>query len=138
MDEHIKAIVSKASGTDFLSSIGGRLFLDKAPQGTEFPYVVFFIVYGGPDEAFGRKGRNILVQFSIFSASPGGAEIAGIYNALRKVYDDCTLTITGHGCIWMHEMNFTTAMDDADTVGATTAVRHWISEYEIITQENGS
>ena len=134
MTNIIKAIFSKATGSTLSSLVGGRIYRKRAPQGAEFPYVVYFIVVGTSDDAFKQKGRNILFQFSIYSISQEGTEITAIYNALHSLYDDCSLSITGHTAIGMKETNFTTMTDDITGPEGETEAEHWAVEFELLTE----
>jgi len=135
MDNILTAIFSKATGSTLSSLVGGRVYLDRAPQEAEFPYVVYFPVVVVPDDAFKQKGRNILFQFSIYSTSRSAVEISAIYNALHSLYDDCSLSITGHTAIGMKETNYTTGVDDITTPSGEAQVKHWPVEFELITEE---
>lgn len=42
------AIYSKFSGSALSTDVGGRMFKLEAPQDTEMPYVVFFVVSNVP------------------------------------------------------------------------------------------
>jgi len=114
--------------------------LDQAPDGAEFPDVVFLIVSGIPDDVFAKKGRSILIQFSLFSASAGATEITDMYNDLHDLLDDKSLTIPPTGTvtdtlIWMHETNLVTMTEDITVADATQTVKHWAVDFEVVTQE---
>jgi hypothetical protein len=118
----------------FYNDINGRLYRNRAPAETEFPYAVYFIVSGTPDDVFNKKGRNILIQFSLFSASESAVEITTMYNDLHSLFDDCTLTITSNTLIDMHETNLTTMVEDITVADGTTTVKHYAVDFEIITE----
>jgi hypothetical protein len=111
----LTAIFGKFANSSFSNDIGGRIFLDEAPTGTEFPYCVYFIVTGTPDNAFQKKGKEVLIQFSLFSSSQSAAEITGMYNDLISLFDECTLTITSTIFNNMHWSNLTTMTEDITT-----------------------
>lgn len=136
MQNLITAIYSKFSGSAFSTDCGGRIFLDQAPEGTEWPYCVFFIVSGTPDKTFTEHYTNTLIQFSLFSASSGAAEITTMYADLVSLLDECSLSITGSTLVWMRESNLTTMVEDITVADATTQVRHWACDYEIMTSLN--
>ncbi|MFH2074905.1 MAG: DUF3168 domain-containing protein [Pseudomonadota bacterium] len=138
----LTAIMSKiTTGPSALSSdVGGRIFLDQAPDGVEFPYVVFFIVSGIPDDVFAKKGRSILIQFSLFSASAGATEITTIYRDLKALFDECAMTIPPTGTetdklVWMKRTNLTTMVEEITVADATQTVKHWAVDFEVVTQE---
>ena len=137
MNNILTAITTKLSGSDFLSDVGGRVFIDEYPadeQPATYPYAIFFIVSGVPDDVFNKKGRDILMQFSLFSASKGLTEITNMYNDLHSLFDDCTFSITSNTLIWMHEENLTTMMDKLTINNAAQTVKHWAVDYSLITR----
>lgn len=134
MNNLLTSLVTKMAGSNLFNDVGGRIFLDDAPQECEFPYIVFFIVSGIPDDVFAKKGKNILIQFSLFSASLGATEITTIYNDLHSLFDDSTFSITSNTLVWCHEQNLTTMVEDITVADATQQVKHWAVDYEINTQ----
>lgn len=128
------AIMTKISGSAFSSGIGSRIFLDQAPDGVEFPYAVFFLVVGTPDDVFNKKGRDLLIQFSLFSASQGATEITTMYNNLHSLFDDAAFSITSNTLIWCRETNLTTMVEEIVVNNATQVVKAWHVDFEIITR----
>lgn len=135
MNNLLQAIMTKISGSALSSDVGGRIFLDEAPDGVEFPYVVFFIVSDVPEDAFAKDGEVVTIQFSLFSASQGAAEITDMYADLKALFDDCAMTITSNTLIWCRRVNMTTMMEDALVNSATQLVSHWAVDYELTTVE---
>ena len=140
MNNLLQAIYGKFTDSALSSDVSGRIFLDQAPDGAEFPDVVFLIVSGIPDDVFAKKGRSILIQFSLFSASAGATEITDMYNDLHDLLDDKSLTIPPTGTvtdtlIWMHETNLVTMTEDITVADATQTVKHWAVDFEVVTQE---
>ncbi len=136
MKNLLTAIKTKLATSTLASDVGGRIYLDQAPQGCEFPYVVYFIVSGVPDDCFARDGESVLIQFSLFSASSGATEIGTMYADLRALLDDCTFTITSNRLIWFRRVNLTTMVEEITVANAAQAVRHWAVDYEITIQES--
>ena len=132
----LTAIYSKTSGSALSSDVGGRIFLDRAPDGCEFPYVVFFVVSGVPDRTFSEHYTNTLIQFSLFSASSSAVEITDMYADLKALFDEQPLTITGSTLVWMKENNLTTMADDITVADATQAVKSWHVDFEVLTSLN--
>jgi hypothetical protein len=132
----LTAIYGKFTGSAFSSDVGGRIYLDQAPDGCEFPYCVFFIVSGTPEKTFTEHYTNTLIQFSLFSASSSAAEITTMYADLKALLDECALTITGSTLVWMREANLTTMMDEITVGDATNQVRHWAVDFEVRTSLN--
>jgi hypothetical protein len=116
--------MSKISGSALSTDVGGRIYLDNAPEdAAEFPYIVFFIVSGTPDKTFTENFTDILIQFSLFSDSSSVAEIADMYADLKALFDECTLSITGSTLVWMVETNLTTMVEDE--------IKHWAVDFSI-------
>jgi len=136
VDTLITAINAKWPGSALDSAVGGRVFLDQAPAGCEFPYVVWFIVSGVPDRTFTEHYTDALIQFSIFSASPGAVVITSIYNALVALFDECILTITGSTLVWMRETNMQTMVEDITVGDGTQSVKAWHVDFEVRTSLN--
>ena len=136
MNNLLTAIYGKVSGSALANDVSGRVYLDQAPQGVEFPYVVFFIVSGTPDRTFTERYTDTTIQFSIFSDSPAATEITNIYKDLKALYDECALTITSSSLVWMREQNLVTMVDDITTPDGTQEVKHWAVDFEIRTSLN--
>lgn len=129
----LTAIKSKFSGSTLSTDVGGRIYLDQAPQKAQFPYVVYFVVSGTPERTFTERYTNTLIQFSLFSASEGATEIATMCNDLKTLFDECSLTITSNSLVWMREANITTMLNDVTTVDGLQTVKHWACDYEVLT-----
>jgi len=136
MNNLITAITSKLSGSSLSTDVGGRIYLDRAPDDCAFPYVVFFVVSGTPERTYTEHYTITLIQFSLFSASPSAVEITGMYNDLVSLYDECTMTITGSTLVWMKEQNLTTMVEDITATDGTQNVKHWAVDFEIMTSLN--
>lgn len=137
MNNLLTALATKISGSTISTDVGGRIYLDQYPSDempATYPYVVYFIVSGVPDDVFSKKGKSILLQFSIFSASSGLSEITTIYNDLHTLFDDCSFAITSNTLIWMYEVNLTTMVEEITAIDGTQTVKHWAVDYEIVTQ----
>lgn len=136
MDALLTAIYSKLTGSALSSDVGGRIYLDEAPPGCEFPYIVFFIVSGVPDNAFNKSGESVTIQYSMFSASSGAAEITDMFNDLTALYDDAQLTVTGYSMIIMERQNLVTMVEEIETTEGKQAVKRWAVDYEAIIQKS--
>jgi hypothetical protein len=135
MDELIKAIITKLSGSTISSDVNGRVFLDRAPDGCEFPYIVFFVVSSVPDWQFSERFEDTLIQFSLFSNSESAVEITTMLKDLRALLDDCSMTITGDTLVWFRRQNITTMVEDITTTAGTQSVKHYAVDYEAKVQE---
>lgn len=126
------AIYSKASGSDFSSDIGGRLFKGRAPQGAEYPYAVFFVVTNRPEKTFSENYEDAIIQFSLFSTASGTTEIEDIYTHLKTLYDECTLSITDATLVWMQRDNAVFLAEDHTTPSGTAQVFAYHVDYSIL------
>ena len=77
------------------------LYLDKAPQGTEYPYIVYHRISGRPDWTFTEDMENTLLQFNIYDNNSSSATVNDIFEKFKAVYDWCTLDVTGWNSIYM-------------------------------------
>lgn len=136
MNALFTATMTKISGSALSSDVGGRIFLDQAPEGTEFPYIVFFIVSSVPEDTFVKDIENTIIQFSIFSASAGATEITTIYGHLKALFKDAKLTVTGGVNVALEQENLATMLEDITTPSGTETVKHWAVDYSIIVQES--
>ena len=136
MKNILTAIYSKFTGSDLSSYVGGRIYLDQAPESCEFPYVVYSVVSVIPDGVFAKKGKQSLVQFSLFSANPSAVEISTMHGYLKALFDDCSMTITSNTLLWMHEVNLTTMVEDITVGEGVQSVKHWAADYEVVTQDS--
>lgn len=118
------------SATSLYTDIGGRLFKSEAPEGAEFPYVVYFVVNDIPEYPGGKTIEQFLIQFSLFSSASSTTEIEDMLTHLRTLYDDCSLTITDNTLIYFIRGNLTTMRDEITTPAGTVGVFHYVQEYE--------
>lgn len=132
MNNLLASIMTKISGSTFSTDVGGRIFLDEAPHGSDYPYCVFFIVSDVPANTFSDLLDDILIQFSLFSESQGATEITTIYNDLVALFDNCSLTIATDTHIWMMRENLTTMVEDIETPSGNQRVKHWAVDYSIM------
>jgi len=84
----------------FYNALSGGLYLYEAPQNTDYPYAVFFLVSGEHDRYFsGPDFEEPVIQFSLFSDSESASEVTDLFTYLTALYDDCSLTVTGYTSI---------------------------------------
>lgn len=137
MNNILTAIMTKTTGSAFSTGVGGRIYLDEAPEGVAFPYVVFFIVSSTQDKTFTEHYTNSLIQFSLLSTSSGATEITSMYNNLQALFDECSLTVTGSALVWMREVNLLTSVEaEVITTAGTKGIKHWSVDFEILTSLN--
>ena len=115
------------------TDVDGRIFYKEAPQNSQFPYCVYFIISGIQDKTFTEHYTNTLIQFSLFSSSEGATEIATMYKDLKALFDECSMTITSNTLVWMREQNLTTMSEEITTVDGLQKVEHWAVDFEVLT-----
>jgi hypothetical protein len=138
MKDLLTAIMTKiTTGPSALySDVGGRVYLDQAPEGTVFPYVVIFIVSGVPADNFTDQIDDLLIQFSLFSESASVTEISTMYADLKTLFDNVSLAVTGCNMAWMKRENLTTITEDITTVNGNLPVKHWAVDYRILLEKS--
>lgn len=138
MNSIAAAIVSKAAGSAFLTSIGSRLRRGRAEQNEIYPYCVFLLPVNGDPlslSTFTEDIDDIMMQFSIFSSLHASSEAWTIYENLKSLYDGCTLTITGKTLLKMELAAIPPEMAEDHTVsGETVRVWHLPTEYRLVVQ----
>lgn len=135
MDALLTGLMTKLTGSALATQVGSRIYLDEAPEGVVFPYVVFFIVTGSPNDTFKNKLDDVLIQFSLFSTSKGATEITTMYNNLIAILDDAVLTISGFTHIWMIRQNLMTTTDEITTPTGTATCKHWAVDYSVMVEK---
>jgi hypothetical protein len=96
----IKALYDGTSGASLRALTGnGKLFQGLAPQGTALPYICFFMIDDTPDDTFTEEMSECRVQFSIFMKSGATNTIGQIQRALKVLYHEIALSITGYAHI---------------------------------------
>jgi hypothetical protein len=115
------------------------MFLDEAPADAEFPYIVYFIVSANLDKTFSEEYIDTMIQFSLFSAASGVAEISKMYIDLKDLFDEQEFEIDGSTLIWMKLVNMTTSIESLTTgnqppaTAGQTGIRHWSADFELKT-----
>ena len=136
IDTLLTALASKITGSAFSDGVVGRVWLDSSLPNPEYPYVLYQVISGSPNDTFAEDLEDVSVQFSIFSTSSSAAEIAAIYNNLETLFDDCVLTISGSVNIWTIRESFGTATYDIEaTPTGTATVKQWDVDYSILVQK---
>ena len=129
------AIFAKcAVGTDLYNDVAGKLFKARAPEGSEYPYIVFQVVSDVPEKTFSEEFENVVIQFSLFSVGESSVEVEDMFTDLKALYDECAFSITGSTLIWMKRANATLMIEDHTTKKGTIQVFHYAVDYDILTQ----
>jgi hypothetical protein len=130
IDRVAEGIKTKFTGSALAGNVTGIYFNDVPPQ-TDLPYVVFFDISNLNDDTFGRDGEFYRIQFSVFVQERSIVADNGmkeIYEDLRSLYDQATLTMTG----WTNYMCRFLAMHNMPTI---SGVLHRVVDYEVRTQK---
>ena len=109
------------------------MFKGRAPDGTSFPYVIFFVVTDMPDRTFTEDYENVIIQFSLFSTASGTTEIEDMFTHLKTLYDEKPFTITGSTLVWMRRSNTSFLVEDHTTPTGTQQVWHYAVDFEVLT-----
>ena len=130
------AIYAKCAGSSLDALINGQIFYGKVPAGTRYPYVVFFRVTGSQEWTFTENFDSPLVQFSVFSATATSSDEAHeIADAIKSLYDECSLSVTGETFLYMWLVNVIGPIDD-DSISQDGADGGWAChlDFEVKTQ----
>jgi hypothetical protein len=131
------ALYGKITGSAFSTSIGGRLYKNRAPQNPTWPYAMYFVITDVPQDLFVERIEEVLVQFSIFSQASGTTEIEDAMTNLKALYDNCTLTITGNTFISMRRVGGGSLTDiPGDTTTGTGQYYQYDVDYEVLMKRN--
>ena len=138
MENLLTAITSRVTTgpSTFYNDIGGRFYLDTAPDDRQFPDCIFLIVVDIPDNAFAKYGETVEVQFSLFSESSGATEITTMYRDLKALFDDVKLTVTSNTMVIMKRERLVTFNEEIITAAGTQKVKHWAIDYTVVLQLN--
>ena len=79
----------------FWTDINGRLFDTEAPDNTELPFAVYFIISDVDDDTFSENMKEVYIQFSLFSDKSSSAEIKDMDSHLTALFKDIKFTVTG-------------------------------------------
>jgi len=79
----------------FWTDINGRLFDTEAPDTTELPFAVYFIVSDVNEDTFTEEIHEVYLQFSLFSDKSSSAEIKDMETHLATMLKDKVFTVSG-------------------------------------------
>lgn len=138
MNNLLAAIATKILGSALSSDVAGRIYLDQYPPDempVTYPYIIYFIITDVPEDTFTDSLEDVLIQFSLFSASSGAAEITTMYADLKTLFDDKPLAIAENTHIWTIRQNLAPMVDEIITKEGTVSVKHWPVDYSIMMQK---
>ena len=105
MDNLFKGIYSKFTGSTGASSLyvalDGGLYNTQAPQDTDYPYAVFYLISDIPHWTFDGTMENSLIQFTIYDDNASVENVCSLFTKLKTLYDFTTLTMTDYNSIYM-------------------------------------
>lgn len=136
MTNFLTALASILAASTLYNYVGGRVCFQKAPRGTVFPYVVYFLIGGNQRDTFKNKMDDMLLQVSLFSTSESVTEIATMYDYQKTALDDAKLSITGSTCVWCTRQGPPMAnIDELDvTEDGAEWCRHWATNYSVMVE----
>lgn len=93
-------ITSKYTGSALASSLTGGLWRDEAKQGVSFPCGIFTVIDSLNTETFTEDMEFFRIQFDLWaqyssSTTDARATLDTLESALRTLFDNATLTISG-------------------------------------------
>jgi len=125
-------IEAKLSGSAIETDVGSRWYYLEADT-PDYPRLVFSSVSDITDNVFAKKGENVLVQFDLFSMqSAGKTEIETMKVDTIALFDDCSLTLTGHTLHGFRRTNIIGPLseDISALQDGSNLIYHTIVEYE--------
>lgn len=112
--------------------LGGRLYNTYAPQGASFPLATVSLISDIPDGTFTEDWENVLLQFSIYSLSSSAVEVCDTFDALKVLYDDCPLVVSGYQTLYM-KREFSKLLHEDDE---NLAPWHYVVEYRVLMEKS--
>lgn len=107
------AIYNHFVGSALATQISNRLFLNEAPQGTDFPYAVYQILPSITDYTLCPAGPHAMnfdecsIQFSLYSeVLISASEVGTMFSNLTALYDWAVLVVAGYTSHYMRRDSF--------------------------------
>ena len=85
------------SATSFYNGVSGQLFLEYAPEGTQFPYAVYSLDSNVHDWQFNTDYEESLITFHLFANDE--TEVLDLEKKLRDAYDEASFTVSDHSLL---------------------------------------
>jgi len=124
------SIYGKFANSSLSSDCGGRIYFREAPQGAEYPHVVYSFIGPNPDKTFTEQYEELIVTFSLYSTSSSVVEITTMYGHLDSLFDECAMTITGYKLVRMYRQSSPGILnEEITTPEGTGSVSHWPVDY---------
>jgi len=111
------------------------IFHKRAPQGTAFPYILFWIVTGSNRNTFGTWGDSLILQIDVFckdknkagTAVSGATHCGVISEAVTAAMDEADISANGYSNIFCQRQG-----PPRDLFEEDVEVFHAVLEYRII------
>jgi hypothetical protein len=130
---YFSAVDGSGTHNSFYTSIGGRMFNGRAPDGVEFPYCVFTLISAVPTYTWGFTIENLSIDFDIFSSTNSTTEIEDIATNLRALFDDCYFTVATNPMVSMVRQSFNGPYAESYvTTEGTQVIWHTSINYEVL------
>jgi len=126
--------LSGGSHNAFYTDIGGRLYNTYAPEGATLPYAVFQHISSRPADTFTETMDEILLQFSIFSASPSSSEVLTAMDDLKSLFDNCAFAVEEATIVRFSRGGEGLTSEIYETVDGLQRGWHYYVEYEVLLQ----
>lgn len=119
-----KLNVAAITGAIFNKTVG--IFHFKAPQGTAFPYICYWVVTGSDEQSFTEWKDEILVQIDVFSKSNSLKEAGIISKEICTLMDNAEITAEGYSVYFCQRQGPPRTLYEDDN-----KVWHLVHEYRI-------
>ena len=128
----LNGLYSKFTGTTgagtLYTLLGGRLHPNEAPQGSAYPYGVYYLISDVPEYTFSETIESAIIQFNLFDDNSSATDINTAFTALTTLYDWATITITGYTSVYMQrELSYLTKEED---------IWNYMIQYRLVFQKN--
>jgi hypothetical protein len=110
------------------TNVSARLYLSEAPQGTSFPYIVYYLVANDYDHQFGEDYEDCLIQFNIFDDKASASNISTYFENLKALYDWASPDVTNYTVVRM-QREFAQLNKDDD-------VWQYTVQYRVLLEKN--
>lgn len=126
----IESLYNGSSGATLRALTGnGKLFQTQAPQGTAFPYIIFTMIDDINDDTFGEEMSQSRVQFSIFAKIGATSSMGSMQRALKVLYHQIALTISGY-------THISTELISTQDLGIDASnIQHVVMDFYVWTQK---
>jgi hypothetical protein len=128
MKSLLTAIYTKITGTTntFNTAIGGRFYIEHAPQNTVFPFCCLYVISDTfIPTIFKKDDDSTVLQFSIFDNTPDPTSVLDAFDYLETLVNYSELTVSGYEFI-KFERSFSRLNWETDT-----ETWHFLASYNV-------